>query len=228
MLQSQDYHQFVDTRTFFGIPNAMDVLSNVIFLIAGLLGIVEVMKRHSELLTKHSWLWFFISIMLIAPGSAFYHWNPTDETLVWDRLPMSMGFMALYIVLWSEHITIKSQKFLYPALILGILSVVTWVMTADLRFYFWVQFSSFVTIPLILILFPSIYTKKIYYLVALGMYGVAKWAEMNDEMIFEYTNHVMSGHTLKHLLAGLGLLALWYMVRNRKVYDARFDRRAVD
>lgn len=215
MTQQQSYHLFVDTRNFFGIPNAMDVLSNIFFALTGLLGMWEVAKM-TGLETKKSWWWFFLSILLIAPGSAYYHWSPNDATLVWDRLPMSMGFMALYIVLLCEHLDFKIERYLFPALAFGILSVMVWVMTSDLRFYFWVQFSSFVTIPFILLLFPSKFTMKGYYGVTLLLYGLAKWTEIKDKEIFYGSGEMVSGHTLKHVLAALGLLALWWMVRSRK------------
>ena len=153
----------------------MDVLSNIFFALVGSIGIFEVLKRQQFLATKKSWFWFFLSILLIAPGSAYYHWAPTDATLVWDRLPMSMGFMALYIVLLSEHLTVDCQKFLYPSLVLGILSVIVWVLTTDLRFYFWVQFSSFVTIPLILMLFKSLLLCLPRFLFPSEMGGSQRW-----------------------------------------------------
>lgn len=215
IVQNPDYHQFIDQRTFLGIPNAFDVLTNVFFLLAGFFGIVEVLRK-SGLLTKKSWFWFFISIVLVAPGSAYYHWSPDNSTLIWDRLPMSMGFMALYIILLAEHINLKLQSFLVPALLVGISSVLVWALSSDLRFYFWIQFSSFITIPVILILFPSRFTHKHWYFVSLSFYGLAKWTEIKDKEIFFGTGEVISGHSLKHLLAAAGLLGLWWMIRVRK------------
>lgn len=215
IIQDPSYHNFTDTRSFLGIPNAMDVLSNIFFLIVGVLGLKEIAGQ-KLLETKRSWLWFFISIILVAPGSAYYHWSPDNATLVWDRLPMSMGFMALYIILLSEHYSLKFERFLPLALFIGLFSVLTWVVTSDLRFYFWIQFSSFVTIPIILLLFPSLYTKKSYYFIALVIYGAAKWAEVKDREIFLGTNEAFSGHSLKHVLAALGLAVLWWMVKTRQ------------
>lgn len=212
--QPQDYHAFADQRTILGIPHFMDVVSNVFFLLAGFLGLREV-GRLIKIKTRKSWKWFFISILLVAPGSAYYHLSPNDMTLVWDRLPMSIGFMALYISLLSEHITLKAEKFLFPGLILGLLSVVTWVVSADLRFYFWVQFSSFLTIPVILFLFRSLYTKKVWYFIALVIYAMAKLTETYDLVIFNFTEGFISGHTLKHILAALGLMCLWWMLKIR-------------
>lgn len=222
MTQPQSYHNFADTRFFWGIPNALDVLSNFFFLVAGALGISEVLKQ-AKLLTKKSWFWFFLSIILIAPGSAYYHWDPNDSTLVWDRIPMSMGFMALYVALLVEHISAPLERYLIPAILLGIISVIVWAVTTDLRFYFWVQFSSFVTIPLILILFKSRYSHKIYFLYALVIYGLAKWTEVKDHEIFYGTGNIISGHTLKHILAALGLATLWWMIKVRRPCDTSSD-----
>jgi hypothetical protein len=215
IVQDPSYHNFIDSRSFLGIPNALDVLSNIFFLLVGILGVKEI-TSYKLLETKRSWFWFFLSIILVAPGSAYYHWSPNNATLVWDRLPMSMGFMALYIILLSEHYSLKFERFLPFALFIGLFSVLTWVITSDLRFYFWIQFSSFVTIPIILLLFPSLYTKKSYYLIALVIYGAAKWAEVKDQKIFQATNEAFSGHTLKHVLAALGLAVLWWMVKTRE------------
>lgn len=212
--QDLSYHNFIDKRSLFGIPNAGDVLSNVFFLVVGILGVLEVTGQKT-LVTKKSWFWFFLSILLVAPGSAYYHWEPNNQTLVWDRLPMSMGFMALYIALLSEHVNLKFEKLTHFALFVGVLSVITWAITDDLRFYFWVQFSSFITIPLILGLFPSYFTKKSYYSIALTFYALAKWTEIKDKEIFFGTGELMSGHSLKHILSAVGLMALWWMIKTR-------------
>lgn len=214
LTQNPEYHQFIDTRMFLGIPNTQDVLSNIFFVIVGALGLKELLKVKTPL-TK-AWPIFFISILLVAPGSAYYHWAPDNFTLVWDRLPMSLGFMALYIVLFSEHVSLKAEKFLPWALLMGIASVLVWVVTTDLRFYFWIQFSSFLTIPLILMLFPSRFTHKYGYGLTLLAYGFAKWAEVKDKEIFQGTNQLLSGHTLKHMLAALGIAGLWWMIKVRK------------
>ncbi len=212
--QDQSYHAFVDTRNFWGIPNAHNVLTNILFIVAGFLGLKELLSNDAR--TKKSWFWFFLSIVLVAPGSAYYHLNPNDQTLVWDRLPMSMGFMALYVVLLAEHISFKLEKFLHFALLTGLLSIGVWVFTTDLRFYFWIQFSTFLTVPLILILFPSFYNKRYWYFITLIFYALAKWVEIKDHQIFAFTNEFISGHALKHILAAVGLIGLWWMVKTRE------------
>jgi hypothetical protein len=213
--QDPRFHRFADTRTFLGIPNALDVLTNGLFALAGFLGIREAWNR-TTLSTRWSWIWFFLSVLLVAPGSAYYHWAPTDESLVWDRLPMSTGFMALYVILLAEYVDRRFQRALVPALLTGAASILVWVMTTDLRFYFWIQFSSFVTIPIILALFPSRYDRRAGFFLCLGSYAAAKWVELKDREIFAATGELVSGHSLKHVLAALGLFALWWMVKVRR------------
>jgi hypothetical protein len=214
ILQNPLYHQFVDTRMFGTIPNTQDVISNIFFILVGFLGIKEILRSKNQQMT--SWIAFFVSIILVAPGSAYYHWSPDNFTLIWDRLPMSLGFMALFMIMIAEHISVKAEKFLPLALLMGISSVLIWAVTGDLRFYFWIQFSSFIIIPLILILFPSRYSHKHFYGLTLLLYGFAKWSEVKDQEIFKWTNNVFSGHTLKHILAAIGIAGLWWMLKIRK------------
>ncbi len=214
---SQDlkYHQFADEINFLGVPHFFDVISNFIFLIVGWLGFQEAFRR-KDLLARKSWIAFFISIFLIGPGSAYYHWNPNNETLVWDRLPMGAGFMVLYLILLIEHISPKLEKYLIPFVMTGIASVMIWAVWDDLRFYFWVQFSSFLCIPLILLTFDSKYLTKSGYYYCLLFYFLAKLTETFDHQISSLTSDFVTGHTLKHLLAGIGLWFLVVMIKERK------------
>lgn len=213
MPQELSYHLFVDQRMFWNIPNTLDVISNLAFFIVGVLGLKESFKITSPV--RNSWIAFFASILLVAPGSAFYHWAPNNYTLIWDRLPMSTGFMALYIVMLAEHISLKFTKLLPWALLIGLVSVLVWVATDDLRFYFWVQFSSFLTVPMILLAFTSRYTHKGWFGVTLLFYALAKWTEVKDKEVFIWTHELMSGHTLKHILAAIGLMGVWWMLKVR-------------
>ena len=50
---------------------------------------------------------------------------------------------------------------------------------------------------------------------ALGLYGVSKLAEAADAAVFRATG-IVSGHTLKHLVAALAIAALLRMVARRE------------
>lgn len=36
------------------------------------------------------WTCFYIGVAAVGFGSAYYHLQPNDSTLVWDRLPVSL------------------------------------------------------------------------------------------------------------------------------------------
>jgi hypothetical protein len=117
--QDAGYHAFADTRSFIGIPNFLDVVSNLPFLLVGVAGLRFSLR--AELGTmRNTWMVLFIGVGLVSVGSAYYHWNPTNETLVWDRLPMTVGFMGLFGVLLGEYVSPRLAKpLLFPALALG-------------------------------------------------------------------------------------------------------------
>ena len=42
-------------------------------------------------------------IFLTGFGSSYYQWNPNDNTLFWDRLPMTLCFMAIFAAALEER-----------------------------------------------------------------------------------------------------------------------------
>jgi hypothetical protein len=213
--QRLDYHQFADQSHLLDIPHFGDVVTNLIFIVIGLIGTGIVWKNKEKIPGFKSWLVFFISIFLIGPGSAYYHWNPNNLTLVWDRLPMGVGFMALYINLMIEHMSPKWEKGLLWACLTGLSSVVVWAIYDDLRFYYWVQFSSIFTIPMILLFFKSSQPYRAGYFWCFLLYFLSKVTETFDKNIYEISNETVSGHNLKHLLAGVGIGFLIRMIKLR-------------
>ena len=82
ILQDPAYHLFADHRTLLGIPNFWNVITNLAFLAAALLG-----WRLNRFLAA--------ATAAVGLGSAWYHLQPDDAHLFWDRLPMAVVFMAL-------------------------------------------------------------------------------------------------------------------------------------
>ena len=150
---------------------------------------------------------FFIGLILTGFGSGYYHLSPTNETLVWDRLPMAIAFMSLFSFFIYEHISERLGTWLlWPLLALGVFSVWYWIYTenqgvGDLRLYALVQFLPVLLIPLIIILFPSQRYEHKYLWYLIGFYVLAKIAEHYDDAIMEMIS--ISGHTLKHIFASL-------------------------
>jgi hypothetical protein len=56
-------------------------------------------------------------------------------------------------------------------------------------------------------------------------YGLAKLAEVLDGRIFELTLGLVSGHTLKHLLAALGVIVLVLPIFSRSKALTQFVKR---
>ncbi len=200
--QDEAYHNFSDTLTIGGIPNFWNVVSNFPFLMVGLYGLFQIRRINKVNL---QFLAFYIGISFVSIGSAYYHYSPTTNTLVWDRLPMTIVFTAFISIVISELINDKKGKvLLFPLVALGIVSILYWVFTGDLRIYALVQFYPILAIPVILVLFKTERNSTTGYWLLLVFYLVAKLFEMYD---FEIQNHLkfMSGHSLKHVAASVGI-----------------------
>ena len=215
--QSLAYHHFADGREFWGIPNFANVISNLPFLLTGIIGLMLLPKVKASKSILVTYACLFVGILLTGFGSAYYHYSPDNNTLVYDRIPMTIVFMALLAATIGETISSKWVfVLLFPLVIIGIGSVLWWHFTelqghGDLRLYGLVQFYPVIFIPLILVLFPSAnYTRGIKQLVCVVIwYVIAKVFEYFDTQIYTF-NHFVSGHTLKHLAAAI---SCWYLLK---------------
>lgn len=222
--QEPGYHNFADQRHIINIANFFNVLSNLPFVIIGIMGIRLVALRQAtgglaELQTLY--LTFFVGVFLTGFGSAYYHFQPSNQTLLWDRLPMTIAFVTLFSVIVGEYISIQlARKLFVPLLIAGIASVVYWYATelgghGDLRAYVLVQFLPVVLIPLILWLFNSKLNGDKYIWGIIGAYGVSKLMELFDARLYSAFG-LLSGHSLKHLVAAFGTLIFYWALRERR------------
>lgn len=217
--QDTRYHQFADVFNAIGIPNIWNVLSNIPFVLIGVFGLL---KSRKYFLDKPHEAYqmtcqiFFIGLILTGFGSAYYHLSPTNETLVWDRLPMTISFMAFFSFVISFHINQKlGAMALWPLLVIGVASVFYWSYTegagaGDLRFYAVVQFLPIILIPMILIMFPVSNYQQKYVWLLIALYVVAKLMENFDANIYHFLS--ISGHTIKHVIAAFSGIAFLLVV----------------
>jgi len=224
LAQDLHYHDFADGREILGIPNFWNVVSNFPFVFVGLLGLHEMAGAPlkgalSEL--RLSYLYVFLGLLLVGIGSSYYHAHPSNATLLWDRMPLTIAFMGFVSALVGEHVSIPvGRRLLWPLLAVGLASVIYWYATetigrGDLRLYFLVQFLPMGLIPLILLLFGSRLSKSGYIWAVLGAYTVAKILELEDRAVFDMLGGI-SGHSLKHLAAALGGYIIVAALRNRR------------
>lgn len=226
--QPQSYHMFADQRSFLGIPNFGDVVSNVPFAIFGLWGLIFLLRSSPEELSEHfldkreRWFYLiiFTGLVLTAFGSSYYHLEPNNARLVWDRLPMTIVFMSLVAALIAERIDLRVGLWLLPVLLLiGVSSVFQWYISelhgvGDLRFYATVQTYS-VLFLFMALLFPPRYTFGSDLAIVAGFYVLAKVLEILDKPIFRL-GQIVSGHTLKHLAAALAGYWILRMIKRRR------------
>ena len=149
-------------------------------------------------------------------GSAYYHWAPDNHTLVWDRLPMTLAFVGLFTAVVGERIDLEfGRRLLVPLAGFGIGSVLWWAAFDDLRPYGSVQFYPILAIPVLMWAFPPRYTGSSAILAALGCYVIGKGLEKSDGTVFAF-GQVVSGHSLKHLMAAAGCWFLYRMITSRR------------
>jgi Ceramidase len=216
ILQDRSYHGFADTRTYFGLQNFANVVSNLPFLLVGLVGAFWCYRHPDEGATR-SWMVFFLGVALVFFGSGYYHRAPDDESLLWDRLPMTLAFMGLFTALVSEHLGAKVERaLLVPSILMGIASVIWWKHSGDLRVYVWVQFAPLLAIPFVIAAFPGRYTHRHYLIYGVACYALAKAAEFYDYGFYALSGNAISGHTLKHVLAAAAPLCVYLMLRQRE------------
>ena len=217
--QDPAYHAFVDTRTLLGVPNFWNVFSNVGYVVVGLYGLTQLRQlQFAEM--RIAYLIFCVGVTLVAFGSSYYHYTPSTQSLVWDRLPMSIAFMALLALVLGERVSVAvGRRLLWPLVAIGVATVFYWAWTeqrgvGDLRPYGLVQFLPIVLMPLLLLLFPGSQGTAKWLWYTFAAYIVAKIAEQLDETI--YTALGLSGHSIKHFVSSLAVLfAVFAMLEMR-------------
>lgn len=236
--QDPAYHNFADSRNLGWLPNAADVLSNIGFILVGLLGLRILIKWRSYgdgIFSERGEAWVYIALysgtVLTGIGSAYYHLWPNNDSLVWDRLPMAIIFASFMSSVISERVSSKAGLFLLiPFLVAGTGSVIYWDFgeragTGDLRPYVFVHFYPLLLIPAIMYFFPNRYTRGSDLSWVLGFYALATVSEALDKPIFDFL-HLISGHTIKHLLAAAAIYCHVKMLTKRQLKRERPYERA--
>lgn len=221
--QDPAYHDFADDRMLFGIPNFWNVASNAAFIAVGVFGLLK-FSRGAIPGAGMPYLVFCLGVVLVAAGSAYYHLDPTPQSLVWDRLPMTLAFMAIFSMVVSDRVSEKlGARLLWPLVLLGVASVTYWYWSevqgrGDLRPYAIVQFLPMLIIPMLLSLYYGKRMISAFLWATLFTYALAKAAEHFDPDIFAWLGF-WSGHTIKHLLSALAVL--WVVLCFRSGHGAR-------
>lgn len=216
---SDNYHLFADSRSIYGIKNALNVISNVSFLIVG--GII-CYQYHKNNTQEISLLITLLGSMLVFLGSGYYHENPNDYRLLFDRLPMALVFAGIisYSIIKLELITFIKKKFLFSLyyVLFSIVCVLVWFIgslygNSILGPYVFLQFGG-----MLLLIVMAFLAKKKNELNLMNkiisiifVYVIAKLFENYDSEIYSVTNNLISGHTLKHIASSYALY-IWLKI----------------
>jgi hypothetical protein len=226
LAQDPGYHAFADQRGILGVPHFWNVLSNLPFAVIGLAGYWWLSRAGSKAPAfgdpseRLAYFVFFFGELLTCFGSGYYHSEPNNQTLVWDRLVFSSMLTSFLAIVVTEFVSRRAGTLmLAPMLLLGLYSVWYWGWSeaagrGDLRLYLLVQFYPVIAIPFIVWLFRSRYTHAWAVLLTWALFGVAKACELYDAPIYELTGF-WSGHTLKHLVAAGASFVPLYALRRR-------------
>lgn len=214
--QPQNYYDLADSRTLLGVPNFWNVVTNFVFLVPGIAGLWMLRgKNHTGISPGlfPAYHILFIGVLLTAFGSSWFHLEPNNDTLFWDRLPMTIAFMSLVAIIVGEHISEGlGRRLLWPLLAIGAASVFYWDYSesqnaGDLRLYGLVQFLPMLLIPAILIMYESVFDQTRFIWIVFLLYALAKVFEQLDFALYDIGG-IISGHSVKHVCAALGPLVL--------------------
>lgn len=234
--QPLEYHDFADQRTIFGMDHFLNVVSNIGFVIAGMAGLVVVARRQTVFAADcERWPYavLFVGVLLTGVGSAYYHLAPDNETLFWDRLPMTVAFMALVSSQIVDRINVRlGLLLLVPMLLLGAASVIYWRATERMGVgnvlpYAILQGYAVFVLLLLAALHPSRYTRGQDLYLVFGWYILSKVLESLDAQVLAL-GQIVSGHTLKHLAAAAagGVVCCMLAHRTMRVPEASGARPA--
>ena len=212
------YHNFIDVQTIFGIHNFYNVVSNISFIVVGIYGFFVAKKYH----INTAFIYVLCSgFILTGIGSAYYHLNPNNDTLLWDRLPMTIVFTTFFAQVYSWYINkIVAQKIWIISLFMGVLSVWYWHYTetlnkGDLRLYALVQYLPMLLMLIIVLLHYKKHKALLKSFIGVAFfYFLAKTFENFDEQILQFTN-IIGGHPLKHIAAAIATFYIVDLVKNK-------------
>jgi hypothetical protein len=224
---------FADERRWFGLPHAMDVLSNLPFAALGVWGlrwlhwhdqahehVQDAVPLHHAVaqppvnLLDCAWM-FFAGLVITAAGSAFYHLQPDALRLAADRAGMTVAFAGLIGCAVCERVSARAG---WPAawfvLGSGLLAVAVCQETGNVMPWALVQFGGMLLVLVLALVrqpAPGAIGLRLGWVIF--FYALAKLFELSDRAIYEATHHLLAGHSLKHLTAALAALPVLHALQ---------------
>ena len=216
--QPSSYHDFADQRVLWQLPFAMDVLSNLAFAAWGAICIglawpwprLGHVAREASSVQGNMALLFAVGLLITTSCSGWYHLHLSDAGLAIDRVGMVFAFAGLLGLAAGGRAGTQAGLWLAACVLLfGPLSVLAWSLTGNVTPWLVLQFGGLA----LLVWFACLDTLEgalpIRWSLVIMFYAAAKCMELADYNVYEWTGHVLSGHSLKHVVASC---AAWPVV----------------
>lgn len=213
LAQAPHFHDFADQRSWFGIPCALDVLSNLPFALFGAWGLHLLGRVPATVLPaaqRQLAALFFAGLLLTALCSSWYHGAPDNAGLMVDRLGMTVAFAGLLGLGVASHVSTRAGRaFAAAVLVLGPASVWAWSVSGNLLPWALLQGGGLVLLLVLAVVRPLAGAPAVRWGLVVAIYAVAKALEQYDAAVFGFTGQLVSGHSLKHLVAAF---AAWPVI----------------
>lgn len=197
-------HEFADRRTLLGVPFALDVLSNLALALAGGAGLRRLATLPPRTLSNMQRAMaglFFVGLPLTGAASAWYHWHPDDAGLALERCGMAVALGGMLGLAAADRVSERAAAALgLAALLLGAAAVRAWTTTGNVAPWTVLQFGGIALLLWLAVRAGAACLDVRWSLVVLA-YTTAKLLELNDREIFRLTGELVSGHTLRHVVA---------------------------
>ncbi|HET9701361.1 MAG TPA: hypothetical protein VFP70_10615 [Burkholderiales bacterium] len=226
MVQPEDYHRFADTRPWLGVPNFLNVVSNLPFMLVGAAALWNL--RGSALQGRPAgWIWrvFFLGMALTGAGSAWYHWAPDHHGLFWDRLGMSVGFAAFAAGVCADRFGAAIGTRVFVLAVLAMAGGALWWRASfgsaeNVAPYLFAMYGGAVISLYVVLAFPSRQGSGHHAFIALAFFAVAMLFDAWLDGPLLTAGGLLSGHSFKHLLGALAAgWVWWFMLRPGRIAD---------
>ena len=195
---------FADTRHWHGLANAMDVLSNAPFALAGAWGL-WLLRGLGNTAPSHTLgcaRLFFAGLLVTAAGSAFFHLAPDTLRLAADRAGMAVAFAGLIGLAVCERVSQRAGwAAAWATLAGGLLAAAVHARTDNVLPWALVQFGGMGLVLWLAALRPVPGSVGLGLWAVIGCYALAKVFELADHAVFDLMGQLVAGHTLKHVVA---------------------------
>lgn len=218
--QYAHYHAFADQRMLWGVPHALDVLSNLPFALAGAWGLQRLSAGGSGQPTgaqRAIAVLFFSGLVVTALCSTWYHIQPDTSGLAVDRVGMVCAFAGLLGLAVADRVSARAGYWTTGAVFaLGPVSVYVWVVSTNLLPWAVLQGGAMLLLLLLALRKPVPGAWGLPLAGVIAWYVLAKLFELGDYFVFDLTDGWIAGHTLKHIAAALAAWPVLGLMHNAK------------